>query len=107
MRANIAATLAFPKRGKGDRRRRWMRMSAVALRGNALAFDYVRMCAIPLSIADRGRSMIAPTGWWVAARFVGKVLWHADCPGGQSLRVCACFIVCVIIFNKSRITGDS
>ena len=56
--ANIAATSAFPKkavlgyaehvdmplcgnRGKWDRRRRWMRMSAVALWGNALAFDYL------------------------------------------------------------------
>ena len=51
--ANIVATQAFPKRGKGDRRRWWMRMSALALRGNALAFDCLRG-AFPLSVADTG-----------------------------------------------------
>ena len=45
---NVAATLAFPKWGKGDQRSWWMRMSAVTLWGNALAFDYVWVCAIPL-----------------------------------------------------------
>ena len=44
--ANSAATSAFPKRGKGDRRRRWMRMSAVALWEIALTFACVRVCTI-------------------------------------------------------------
>ena len=65
--------MAFPKEGKGDRRRRWMRMSAVALRESALASACVWVCAFPLSIADM------------------------DCPGGQSLPVGA------PIYNKSRI----
>ena len=70
-----------------------------------------RGCAIPLLIADHGRFLTSlrelnrPYGF-TALFFVGTgVLDSPDRPGGRSLRVRANFIVCVITFNKSRITA--
>ena len=44
--ANNAATLAFPKGGKGDQRSWWMRMSALALREIALPSACAWVCII-------------------------------------------------------------
>ena len=50
-------------RGKGARQRRWMRMSAVALWGNALAFACVWGCIDGMLIADYGSFVNDPYGF--------------------------------------------